>query len=197
MLFNESRENQSPEKGRKMEPKQRWQTIGFEKETDGKRCCLGHRPSHFPFINLLYLDYTTFYWHGITQIPGSSCNLGQMPTSFRASVPHLQNGYNDSTYLADFENKVLSGPDAWCFRRRCKKVIWQQVSGFRKILKGRTLETYMFISYDFLGSNGNLSWLTQRWKWLEARWISHRVKGKAERPSFRKDLEDRSSQDPQ
>ena len=39
-----------------------------------------------------------------TKIPGSSLILGIMPTSFRPLVPHLQNGYDDSTYLADSED---------------------------------------------------------------------------------------------
>lgn len=79
-----------------------------------------------------------------------------MLISFRASVSYLQNGYNDSTYLADFENKVLSGSNSWCFRRGCK-VMRQQVSGFLKVFRGAVLESYVFISYDSLVSNRNLS----------------------------------------
>lgn len=48
---------------------------------------------------------------------GSRYNFGQMPTSFKASVPHLQIGYNGSTDLADFEDKLLSGSDAWSKKR--------------------------------------------------------------------------------
>ena len=40
-----------------------------------------------------------------------------MPTYFKGAVPHLQNGYNGSTYLADFEDKLLSGSDAWSKKR--------------------------------------------------------------------------------
>ena len=87
----------------------------FEKKRDEERCYLGQRPSHVPFINLLYSGHTKFYWQVLTKFPSSSCNHGQSPTSFRISVPHLQNGYNESTYLADFEDKGLSGFDVWHF----------------------------------------------------------------------------------
>ena len=48
-------------------------------------------------------------------MPGSSCNLGQMSTSFRVSVPRLQKRFDEGTYLADFEDKGFSGFDAWYF----------------------------------------------------------------------------------
>lgn len=168
-----NRESQSAKKGRKVEQKQRWQTMRCEKERDGERCSLGQRSFHFPSINIFCLGYTKFYWHGVTKIPGSSCNLRQMLISFRASVLYLQTGYNDSTYLANFENKVLSGSNSWYFRRGCK-VIGQQVSGFLKVFRGIVLESYMFISYDSLVSNRNLSWLKQtaviEWM-LKQRWM--------------------------
>ena len=73
---------------------------------------------------------TSFSWatlnftNGMTKFPGPSFNPWQMTTSFGASVSHLKNGYDDSTYLADSEDKVLSGSNAWCFQRGCKKVMW-------------------------------------------------------------------------
>lgn len=111
-------------------------------ERDEERCCLGQRPSHGPFINLLYLGHNKFYWQVLTKFPSSTFNLGQLPTLFRISVPHLQNGYNESTYLADFEDKGLWGFDVWHFVNGmgARWAAWQQVGACLKVLRRKAYQ---------------------------------------------------------
>ena len=196
-LINKQRECQSTEKGRKRDQKHKWQTRVLEKERKGGVCYLVQRCSHLPVLTSFSWATLNYWW--ITKILNFSCNLGQMPTSFRASVSHPKTEYDDSTYLADSEDKVHSRSNAWCFQRGHKKQEGHVAASWW-LSEDRHRESFTALYGHRLRVSGyrvtEIFLTKQRQKWWEGCLISHRVKEKAEQPSLKKDLKDGGSNVP-